>query len=161
MSTPSKHHQTISLPHCWVCEAKFVGFGGVEHIEHHHVIPQAYGGADGPTVSLCEKHHQSLHKIAVAMKAEKPHFQFLAGHSPEQQKKLMFLATRVYEAEQLTRNDPNKRAMLVISMDREMTKMINDLKVVLPGVKSRESVVRSALKALWNKHFMGTDKTGS
>jgi hypothetical protein len=161
MSTPSKHPQTIALPHCWVCGALFIEHGGVEHTEHHHIIPQAYGGADGPTVSLCEKHHQSLHKIALCLKGNKPHFMLLANHTQEQRTKLMFLATRVHEAEQLTRNDPNKRAMLVLSLDREMTKMIDDLKTVLPGVKSREAVVRSAVKSLWNRHFMGNNQTGS
>lgn len=158
MSQPSKHAQTIVLPHCWVCGAKFVEHGGVEHTEHHHIIPRAYGGEDGPTVSLCERHHATLHKIALCLKTNKPYFTLTANHAPMQVKKLMYLATRVHEAEQATRNDPNKRTMLVLSMDGELTRMIEDLKSVLPGVRSREAVVRSAVVSLWNRHFMGSGK---
>ena len=34
-------------------------------IHVHHVIPQAYGGRDGPTVELCADHHNMIHAAAV------------------------------------------------------------------------------------------------
>lgn len=153
--------RSLVLPHCWVCGSRFNDLqenAGPAMREEHHVIPRAYGGEDGPTVSLCDLHHATLHKIAVCMKTSKPYHQYTLKHSVSQKKKLIFLASKVYEAEQLTRNDPNKRTMLTLSLDGEMTKMIDDLKTVLPGVKSREAVARSALIALWNRHFMGPDK---
>lgn len=148
----------MTLPHCWVCGKRFNDLKvnpGPAMREEHHIIPRAYGGADGPTVSLCDLHHTTLHKIAVALKAGKSHYQLTAGHNPEQHGKLMLLATRVYEAEQATRNDPNKKTLLVLSLDGQLTRMVDDLKSVLPGVRGREAVARAAITSLWNRHFMG------
>lgn len=122
--------------------------------EEHHIIPRAYGGVDGPTVSLCEHHHATLHKMAVAMKANKPYFQLTANHTPLQLRKLNYLATRVFEAEQLTRNDPNKRNMLMLSLTPDRVKKIEDLKRVLPAARSREAVLFAALDALHSRFFM-------
>jgi hypothetical protein len=154
--------QSLVLPHCWVCETRFNDLKespGDALREEHHVIPRAYGGTDGPTVSLCETHHGVLHKIAVALKTKKPYFNLTANHTPQQVKKLMYLATRVYEAELLTRNDPNKRIMLMLSMDGDFARKVDDLKRVLPGVKSRESAVRSAVLEAWSRHFMSNKQT--
>ena len=42
---------------CVVCQET-----GAIHL--HHVIPRAYGGLNGPTVPLCNDHHEAIHHCA-------------------------------------------------------------------------------------------------
>ncbi len=156
MGQPSKHPSTILLPHCWVCEALFVAHGGTEIPEEHHVIPCAYGGTDGPTISLCDTHHSKLHRIAVALKASKPFFQILQGEDPGKSKKLLYMANAVYNAELATRNDPNKAASAVLSLNARHKNMIDKLKKIYPQAKSREAVLLVALEALHARHFVSS-----
>lgn len=154
MGQPTKHLQTIVLEHCWVCQARFTEFGGSAVVEHHHVIPQAYGGTDGPTVSICDSHHSKLHLIAVSMKASKPYFSNLTGESPDRIKKILYLANAVYSAELATRNDPNKAASAMVTLNAKHKQMIDQLKSVHPRLKSREAVLLYALETLHAKHFI-------
>lgn len=52
--------QTLRLDYCWVCFKDFVNL----QVEHHHIVPRAYGGEKGPTVSLCCDCHTIAHKTA-------------------------------------------------------------------------------------------------
>lgn len=58
---------------CCVC-----GKGEQEVIHEHHVIPQACGGRDGPTVDICAEHHNMIHVMAVKMATAMRH-----GKMPE------------------------------------------------------------------------------
>lgn len=55
--------KSIILDHCWACKTK-------EGLHNHHVIPQAYGGVDGPLVTLCGTHHTLIHEVALKNQAE-------------------------------------------------------------------------------------------
>ncbi len=154
MAKPSSHPATIVLDHCWICGAKFVGKGGTEIVEEHHVIPVAYGGKDGPTVSLCDTHHSKLHRIAVALKGGKNYFRHLAGEDQERTKKILYLSNQVYNAELATRGDPNKAAAVMLGLGARHKDMIDCLKRVYPQAKSREAVLLIALETLYKKHFI-------
>lgn len=45
---------------CLIC-----GKGSTEVLHEHHVIPQAYGGRDMGTVTLCAEHHNMIHSAAI------------------------------------------------------------------------------------------------
>jgi len=152
MGQPTDHPKTINLDFCWVCNARFVGQGGTETRHDHHMVPRAYGGNDGPTVTVCTKHHTKLHVIAVCIKAKKPYFEQLKGEPQEIIKKLMYLATIVVDAEMATRNDPNKQAQVNITLNRKHKIMIDRLKTGT-NCKSREAVLLYALEALYHKTF--------
>jgi hypothetical protein len=158
-STASKHPNTITLPHCWVCGSRFTDVNppGKENREEHHIIPQAAGGTDGPTVSLCDKHHTALHKIAVHLKSGRPYFVFLQGEPQQAQQKIMWLATQAFNAFEATRNDPNKRAMVLMTLDRKQQVMIEKLRKVYPAAKGREALLDLALTSLYNRHFLPDD----
>jgi len=147
------HPSSVILPHCWVCEVKFVGSGGTEQRHDHHVFPRAYGGVDGPEVSVCDGHHSKLHRIAEQLIKEKPYFQFLRGESPERIKKLMYLATRIHQMHLLIQNDPNKATSVSLVLTAKSQKMIDQLKPVI-GVRSREAVLLKALEILYSRHFV-------
>jgi|SRR5882672_7343769 len=147
---------SIFLDHCWVCEQRFTSAipPGPETEERHHIIPQQAGGKDGPQVSLCSRHHQKLHNIALRLKSKKPYFDITAGEPPERIKKLLWLATRVHDAFELVRNDPNKMTSVVLSIDREMRGKLDYLKKIYPQLKSREAIVNFAIDALYQKHHI-------
>lgn len=153
--TATKHPMTIQLPHCWVCGGRFIDSQppGRMNREEHHVIPRAAGGVDGPTVSLCDRHHTALHRIAECLASTKPYHVYLQGESSEAQRKLMFLSTRAYNAFAATSNDPNKQAIVMLTLDAQRKQMVERLKKVYPKARSREAIFNLALHALYARHF--------
>jgi hypothetical protein len=147
------HPHSVILPHCFVCEVKFVGEGGTEQRHDHHIFPRAYGGVDGPEVSLCDGHHSAVHRIAECLIREKPHHQFLRGESPTRIKRLMYMATRIHQMWLATKDDPNKATSVSFVLTAKTQKMIDQLKPVL-GLRSREAVLLAALDALHRRHFV-------
>lgn len=147
------HPHSKILQHCWVCETRFVGHGGTEQRHDHHVFPRAYGGVDGPEVSVCDGHHSALHRIAEQLIHEKPYYQFLRGETPQRTQRLMYLATRIHEMYLITKNDPNKATSVSMVLNAKHKHMIDALKPVL-GVRSREAVLLKALETLHSRHFV-------
>lgn len=147
------HPKTLCLDHCWVCKAHFTDSGGKENRHEHHLVPSAYGGRDGPTVSLCDGHHNKLHRIAECLMRNKPHFVLLKGEPQAHVRPLMYLANVVKNAWLEVRNDPNKAASVMLVLNREQRLMIDKLKAVYPKAKSRPAVLAIALQTLYNKHF--------
>jgi hypothetical protein len=146
---------SIYLPHCWVCERRFICSNppGIVTRNEHHIVPKAAGGVDGPQVSLCSDHHDSLHKIALRMAAKKPYFDLVNQETDAQKKKLYWLATVVHNAFAATKDDPNKKAIATVELDRRQQDMVAQLMGVYPKAKSREALLALALEALFSKHF--------
>jgi hypothetical protein len=144
-----------NLPECWVCHVRFsdVDPPGPANREEHHIIPRQAGGTDGPQVSLCENHHGKLHKVASRMSSNKPYFDLMYGEQGEREKKLLWLASRVYMAFQATAKDPNKKKMVVLTLGQKQQLMLDQLKRVYPQAKSREALYDLALLQLYQRHF--------
>jgi hypothetical protein len=153
--TATKHPMTIQLPHCWVCGGRFVDSKppGPLNREEHHVIPRAAGGVDGPTVSLCDRHHTALHRTAECLQSGKPYHIYLQNDSSEAQRKVMWLAVRAFNAFAITRNDPNKQAMVLMTLDARQKHMVTQLQKVYPKARSREAIFQLALQVLYGRHF--------
>lgn len=147
------HPKSAILPHCWVCHVKFVGHGGTEQRHDHHIFPRAYGGVDGPEVSICDGHHSTVHRIAEKMIREKSYHEFLRGEPQVQVQRLLYLATRIHQMYLLTENDPNKATSVSLVLTAKHKKMIDALKPVT-GVRSREAVLLKALELLYSRHFV-------
>lgn len=148
--------ESLVLDYCYVCGTRFTDVRppGTANREEHHIIPRQAGGADGPTVSLCDGHHAVLHKIASRMSSGKPHFDLVTGESDANKQKLYWLASRVYNAFQLVKNDPNKKVMVIMTLDRKQQTVIDQLSKIYPRAKSREAVLTLALESLYKKHFI-------
>lgn len=147
------HPKSMILPHCWICEVRFTSDGGTEQRHDHHILPRAYGGVDGPEVSICDSHHSTVHRIGECLINEKTHHQFLRGEPPKQVQKIMYLATRIHEIYLLTKNDPNKAVSVSLVLTARHRNLIDALKPVL-GVRSREAVFLAALESLHTRHFV-------
>lgn len=136
--------------HCWVCEEIFDNNPNVSRHDHH-IIPRAFGGVDGPQVSLCNAHHDLLHDFGKA---------FVSGNSstinsllsrienmpPLPRVKIVWLGSRVYLAHKATKSDPNKLITVNISLKQTEIELLNSLSKSL-GL-SRTDVIRAALKKL-------------
>ena len=147
--------KSITLDHCWVCLQRFTDVHppGPMLRHEHHMVPRAYGGADGPTISLCDSHHNALHKVAICLINKKPYFTHTQGATDEQKSKLLYLANIVFNAELKARNDPNKLASAMVSLDQKHKLMIDRLQKVYPKARSREKLLLLALEVLHAKHF--------
>lgn len=137
------------LPYCWVC---YRPFGPNLLEERHHIIPEAYGGTDGPQVSLCCDHHSLLHEIGLRMYASRPFFDLLSKNEA-QDKKLIYLATIACNARLLTENDPNKRQMVVVQLSGQQKQMLAALKGVFTKI-SQPRIMELALESLYDRHFL-------
>jgi len=146
------HPQSVILPHCFVCETRFVGSGGTEQRHDHHVYPRAYGGVDGPEVSICDAHHSTVHRIGESLIREKPYHQFLRGESPERVRRLLYLADCIRQIYLLVKNDPNKATSTSMVLTAKHQRMLDALKPILK-VRSREAVFLRALEHLYHRHF--------
>lgn len=128
------------LPHCWVCNQRFVETGGDQKRHEHHIIPQAYGGRNGPLVSLCTNHHNLLHELADKMIWNKKGEAATLVNSVDApfRERLLYLATRVLLAYNLTKEDPNKKGKVVIGLSgAQLCKaklLANSLGVSLPNL---------------------------
>ncbi len=148
-----EHPQSVLLDHCWVCHRKFVFAGGTEQPHYHHIIPRAFGGTDGPEVSLCDTCHSTAHRIAEQLIKDKPYHQFLQGRDAGRQKHLMWLATRIHQSYLAVQNDPNKATSVSFTLKAADQKLIDDLKPIL-NVKSREAVILKCVALIHSRHFM-------
>lgn len=147
------HPKSMILPHCWICEVKFTDNGGTEQRHDHHILPRAYGGTDGPEVSICDGHHSTVHRIGECLMHEKPYHQYLRGEPPLRVQRIMYLASRIHEIYLLTKNDPNKAVTVTMVLSAKHRNMIDQLKPVL-GVRSREAAFIQALESLYKRHFV-------
>ena len=137
------------LSYCWACKNVF----NAELLEHrHHIVPRAFGGVDGPQVSLCDTDHAILHKIALRLIAEKPFFDLLTKNQARD-KHILYLAMIVANAKIATDNDPNKAQVVVLHLTKEYKDKLNELKQVM-GKMSRQRLIEYAVDNLHNKFFI-------
>lgn len=140
---------SLFLDYCWVCGRPF---GPSIKKENHHVVPRAYGGIDGPQVSLCDSHHTALHEIALKLYSKKSYYQLLTQDATVN-KKLLYLASVAYNARLATENDPNKKPLLVESVKKETLNELKQLRSVIPK-SSRAKILELAVHALHTRYFI-------
>jgi hypothetical protein len=114
-------------------------------------VPKAYGGVDGPQVSLCDSHHTALHNIGLRMYAKKPFNDLLTPYE-DQNKKLIWLASVACNARLATENDPNRQRILILNPKGETLDKLKKLKPVFNRA-SRERIIEIAIAQLYDRHF--------
>jgi hypothetical protein len=146
--------KTLVLPHCWVCQERFKTSvpPGPANKEEHHIFPRNAGGTDGPLVSLCDRDHSTLHKIAKRVQAKKAFRDLLLGLDHQGEQRLVWLALMVVKAEQLVEGDTNKRLVNTVSLSRGETQMMKRLQSIYPKL-GRSEIFSLALRRLYTAHF--------
>ncbi len=144
-----KNKLTI-LNYCWVCNKEF----NVNcKKEDHHVVPRAYGGVDGPQVSLCDSHHSAVHEIALKLWTRRSYHTLLTTDNGSNQK-LLWLASVAYNARLATENDVNKRKIIIFSPTKDTLDKLDKLKTLYKNRLSRQTLIESAITSLYNSHFI-------
>lgn len=118
----------------------------------HHIIPQAFGGANGPTVDLCSSDHNLLHAIGLRMTSKKPYQDLLVGLPPTQKDKVLWLASRVALAYEATKNDPNKRVSITMVVSSKTARKLESLMKIFT-VSSRQDALERLISDAHAKHF--------
>lgn len=152
--------QHMFLPHCWICERKFAQHGGAPDMleERHHLIPRAYGGTDGPQVSLCNGHHSLVHLVGNRLIADDRNgvYNLVKKETQVQAQKVMYLGSRIQLAEAEVSNDPNKRVLVPISMDKRTRGMLKEI-CKFHGGKSAEAVLIRLVQQHHSQLFLRQD----
>lgn len=143
--------KSIILDHCWVCGERFTTAkpAGRANEERHHVLPRAFGGVDGPVVSLCDSCHSKVHKLSYDP-SKIP--SLCKGFPPESINKLQYLCGIINKAKSILEQDPNKLLPMTFKITKGEAEKLDKLKKVL-NVKSRAAVYGVALNRLYNQHF--------
>jgi hypothetical protein len=134
--------QSIILPHCWVCRS-------TDGKNHHHVIPQAYGGVNGPQVTLCATHHTLIHTQALKRPDTwKPHL--VKNHNAVQVEQLLQLIGLIHKARAATANT-EKPIQVQHKFTKTRSRQIRELKVLL-GCNSITSVLERCVDIIHAQH---------
>lgn len=124
---PSAAGNLITLvDRCWCCEDIFPKYGGgVSRLvqEFHHPVPRAFGGRDGPTVSLCSGHHASVHKVADCLLSVKD-FSLHLDYNPSVSARIVLLAKIAADSERRFRSDPNRRMNVSTSLPSHLNEKL-------------------------------------
>lgn len=152
----------VDLPFCWVCRKRFIECGGrdptvMKHV--HHVVPQAAGGTDGPTVTLCTHHHDVLHRIAEAWMSQKDlnrlegsGLALLRALPASEQVLIQYLSRVCALALHSVRDDPFKKKTASFSANAAEIKMLRQLQK-LYGTHSRDETLRRAVQDAYRLRF--------
>lgn len=120
-------------------------------LEEHHIVPQCYGGKDGPTVTLCGVCHTNVHALADKW-GTSPALTALALSEVWNHTKALVLAKVIRRSKEAVKNDPNKTARFSTKFSGEMLRKIRRLKTVLP-VTNQEQVIKYAIDALYTRYY--------
>lgn len=136
--------------HCWVCRANFAN-NAYSKRHDHHIIPRAFGGTDGPQVSLCNAHHSLLHDLGDSyISGDEKRRRVLQSKidtlPPLSRIRLVWLASRVYVSWQATGKDPNKLTLVSVQFSKQELEVLSRLAKRL-GL-SRNDAIKAALQRL-------------
>jgi hypothetical protein len=127
---------------CYICGDKY-------GLHTHHIIPRAYGGTNGPTVTLCGGCHTLIHSIAVHKNKEERN-RMMQGHSERQKIKIIELVDIIRRARISSRQF--KRPMtLQLILDAETATMLRQLKRML-GAKSLSQALFRCIRSSYDKN---------
>ncbi len=119
-------------------------------IHGHHVIPQAYGGVNGPVVPLCGAHHTLIHDMGLKNRADVR--EALIKDEPEAAKpKLLELAGIIVRARMhMATNRIARPLTLQVNLSAERADKLRELKQLL-GVSSQDAVINACIDIVYKQ----------
>ena len=127
----------LDIGFCWVC-----GQTGGTHL--HHVVPQAYGGRDGPQVSICGKCHTQVHSDG--LKDEPLDY----SHTPQPyQMRMEYLVdvikrARITHKHLITIGKVKKEIKITVELNEKQIMMLETIKRITQA-KSNKEALQNAL----------------
>lgn len=104
---------------CWVCDRIFPEYGGEDSglvQEFHHPVPRAFGGSNGPVISLCSGHHSNVHDVALRLAADAPSRDIVGHETPSNIARIYHLARIIVRAMETFGTDPNRKVPIHFSL---------------------------------------------
>ena len=130
--------QSIIMDSCWVC-------GSRDGLNDHHVVPQAYGGTNGPQVTLCASHHTVIHQVALT----EPHRWTEQLDDPRTRGKLEQLVTIIYRA-RIACKGVEKPMQINHKLNMSRSRKLRELKVLL-GVSSLNAALDKCIDVIYDQ----------
>lgn len=137
--------ETHALDCCWVCSIKNVPF------DEHHIVPRAYGGENGPLITLCGSHHTLVHNLGLYQlkqltsyseesTIEEADSQSLQALSAQGKYRAMYLANVIAQAGFAVESDVNKTIKYAGEFTAGQNRKLNAIKLSL-GVRSKHKAL--------------------
>lgn len=148
---------TLKLDHCWVCL-------NTAYLEEHHVIPCAYGGTDGPTVTLCASCHGGVHDLSHHIAHNQtPDTLLVMGNdivpfwTAEMSPRFIYLARVIHLASERVAGSQNKPVKVGAIFDAETHRKLTALKSML-GVRSIDVALAECVHRVYGSLTTGRTK---
>lgn len=113
-----------NLKHCWICS-------NTASLHEHHIIPQCYGGKDGPLVTLCASCHNGVHHVADGRVDMRPDYWENDKNSVSKSKALI---KAIHNARVATSTSQHKRTIVSMELSAEDTAMLKRLQNHYGGI---------------------------
>lgn len=138
---------------CYVC-------GTLSSLEMHHMIPCAYGGTDGPQISLCAIDHALVHGASFKLGKERLP-QMIVDRARElspQQARIaipvaLYLAWVIRRSTEFTKDDPNKKVKFQATIKRETSRRLKELTDHW-GLDSKTATLELLVNNTYSKLFL-------
>ena len=143
----------VSLPivgshicnHCTACGRST---GPTVSLHNHHVIPRAFGGTDGPQITLCVDHHEFVHDLAKQRKIVSIGSFPNLTESPKCVKILVYLINVIVRSELSTKKDPNRPIRFSCQVPQAtMTKLNTIMRV--RGIKNHTQFLTNIIDKMY------------
>lgn len=115
-----------SLDHCWICKSR-------TSLHKHHIVPQCYGGVDGPLAVLCASCHNLIHAVADG-------YDMPSGLGEIPTKNIHFLVNAIKRARLATASSSNRNSTVTLVLTAAQTDRLDNLKRML-GYTSRTATM--------------------
>ena len=128
-----------NLDHCWVCHE-------TSSLHEHHIIPQAYGGVDGPTVTLCATCHNGVHHVADGRIEMQP----TSWNEGDRDTRGKWLVNAIIQARIVASKSANKRVIVTLELSANEATMLDRIKQST-GSNSRVNTLKDLIKLTYQR----------
>ncbi len=128
------------IKHCTVC-------GVSRGLHEHHVVPRAYGGLNGPTVTICGTHHTLIHDLALKKTAER---EKLLSRLPEAQQPRIKELVDIIRRARVASKDYKRPLTMQLVLDAGTASKLRRLKRAL-GAKSLQQTLIHSILVVYNE----------
>lgn len=121
-----------NLDHCWVCLENV-------SLHEHHIIPQCYGGTDGPTVTLCATCHNGVHNVSDGRIDDAPDYW---SKTKQSEVRSSYLVDMIKKARIMASNSQNRRVIVTMELSAEYQNKLARIQSVFGGIGRERALKR-------------------
>ena len=130
---------------CFICNSK-------EGAHEHHVVPQAYGGTNGPRVVLCGTHHTLIHDIALQPLDQQLGLIIASPSVPISMRAIVLQITSTITKAKTVFREQRIAAQISAKLDRPTSAMVRELQAV-HGFPNQGATIQACIQLMYNQTF--------